>query len=110
MNRFVGLAVGATLMLASQAYSCCLFCCCSKGNVAPAPVAVSAAPAAPPVTYVEQKVTTYKVEEKTRKVEVTVYKEKIVDQPYEYTVMQPTTRTEKRPVVQCKEEMVDQPY
>ena len=67
MNRFVGLAVGATLLIASQAYSCCLFCCCSKGYVAAAPVAaVSAAPAAPAVTYVEQKVTTYKVEQKTR--------------------------------------------
>src|SRR5262245_39050773 len=62
MNRIVGLAIGATLVVASQAYSCCLFSCCKgKGYAAPvaAPVVVAApaaaAPAAPAVQYVEQK-------------------------------------------------------
>src|SRR5262249_23631579 len=76
MNRFVGLAIGATLLVASQAYSCCLFCCCKgQGSAAPAPVAVAPAPVAvaPAPQFVEQQVTTYKPVQKTRKVEVTVY-------------------------------------
>ena len=84
MNRLVGLALGAALVAASPAYSCCLFSKCSgsaasaKGNdcaTAAAPCAtatVAAAPAvaAPAITYVDQQVTTYECVTKTRKVEV----------------------------------------
>src|SRR5688500_2504034 len=43
------------------------------------------------VTYVDQKVTAYKAEWKTRKVEVDVVDYKMVDQKYKYWVCEPVT-------------------
>jgi len=119
MNRLLGMAIGAALLAASPAYSCCLFKCCGKGGGGYGQNSYGAAAAAPcdtpvaapaAVTYVDQKVITYKHEPRVKQVECTVYTEKWTDQAYEYTVMTPSTRTEKRPVNKCKEEWVDQPY
>src|SRR5262245_65537974 len=92
MNRLVGMALGATLVAASPAYSCCLFGSYGDtpigGGSGPAPIATAAPapgpgvasaapcpPAAPAVTYVDQCVTTYECVTKTRLDPGTVYQE-----------------------------------
>lgn len=60
------------------------------------------------VTWVEQKVTGHKAEWKTRKVDVVVIENKMVEQPYTYWVPQPVMTKQKAKV--CQIVTSEQPY
>jgi len=65
------------------------------------PACAAAAPCATAVSYVDQQVTCYKTEWKTKKVDVDVVEHNWVDQKYKYTVCVPTATKEKVKVTEC---------